>query len=463
MMTDKQLDDILKIFQDRMQKVTDEYLRRMGTQLKEIGELIPSAQTRLIQMKRMRVNQQYIQRMIADTADRSIKDIAAVFEAIAQDNARFAEAWFGKSVPDDFLMQSLLAQFKVTAGEMKNLSRTTIDSELYQNAVDKGIQAAQAGVEDYNSAIRRAMQEAAEGGLRLKWESPSVEYPNGRTKRLDSAVRQNILDGIRKLNQANMEALGKEFGADGVEISAHMMCAEDHLEYQGRQFSNEEFAKIQKELPRPFGEWNCRHSWSPIIMGISEPAYSDEELEEFRQNSSEQITIDGKTKTRYEWTQQQRKIETAIRYRQDAAMAAKASGDSEARRKARRDISDLHAYYRKISEAAGIPEKPERMGTYYGKVGGLKNKPADGTINLQMFALKSSDFETIRLPKSEYAMVMHELNTHLTEEERRQNVIMRPIRNHVYTVENNGFDNYRIIGRVEIDKYAAERWEEDEQ
>ena len=38
---------------------------------------------------------------------------------------------------------------------------------------------------------------------------------------------------------------GQKFGADGVELSAHAICAPDHLAVQGRQFSNEEFDKMQ--------------------------------------------------------------------------------------------------------------------------------------------------------------------------------------------------------------------------
>lgn len=366
-MTDEQLERILGIFQKRMQRVTDEYLRRMGKQLKEIGELIPSAETRLIQMRRLQMNLKYIQAAIARESGQTISDIEKVFKAIAKSNARFAKAYFGGDVDEAFLMQPLLAQLRATAGEMENLSRTTIESQLYRDAVDEGIQAVQAGVEDYNSAIRRAIKKAAEGGIRFRSESPSVEFPNGRTKRLDSAVRQNILDGIRKLNQSNMQMLGEKFGADGIELTAHMMCAEDHLEYQGKQFSNKEFAEIQDKLHRPFGEWNCRHSWSPILMGISEPAYTDEELEMFRKNSTEKITIDGKTKTRYQWTQEQRKIETAIRYQQDVATAAKASGDTKLVKQARKTIAELNERYQKIVDTADVPREPERLGTYYGK------------------------------------------------------------------------------------------------
>lgn len=359
-MTDSQIDALIEIFQARMQKVADEYLKRMGQQVREIGEIIPSDQTRLVQLKKMDANLAYIQREIAYAADASIEDIARIFEAIAQENARFAAAFFGEGLREETMMQSVRAQLKVTAGEMANLSRTTVVSSIYRDVIDRGIQAAQAGVEDYRSAMRRALREASAEGLRVK-------YASGLTRRLDSAVRMNVLDGIHALNQANMDAIGSAFGADGVEISAHPMCAEDHLKYQGKQYSNAEFAKLQDSLPRPIGMWNCRHIAYPILLGISPPAHSAQELEEYRRGSTEQIEIDGVTHSRYEWTQVQRAIETAVRYKQDEITLAKAAGDDVLVRDARRKIRELDSYYSKISDAAGTPKRRERMGTYYGK------------------------------------------------------------------------------------------------
>ena len=359
-MTDSQIDALIEIFQARMQKVVDEYLTRMGQQVREIGEIIPSDQTRLVQLKKMDANIAYIQREIAYAADASIEDVARIFEAIAEENARFAEAYFGEGVSTETLMQSVRAQLEVTAGEMANMSCTTVVSSTYRDVIDRGIQAAQAGVEDYKSAMRRALREAAAEGLRVK-------YASGLARRLDSAVRMNVLDGIHALNQANMDAIGSAFGADGVELSAHPMCAEDHLPYQGRQYSNAAFAELQDSLPRPIGMWNCRHIAYPILLGISPPAHSAQELEEYRRGSTEQIEIDGATHSRYEWTQVQRSVETAVRYKQDEITLAKAAGDDVLVRDARRKIRELDSYYSKISEAAGTPKRLERMGTYYGK------------------------------------------------------------------------------------------------
>ena len=374
-MTDSQIDALIEIFQGRMQNVTDEYLKRMGQQVREIGEIIPSAQTRLVEMKKLDANIAYIQRKIAEAANESLEDIARIFEAIAEDNERFAEVYFGEGVSTETLMQNVRAQFDVTAGEMANLSRTTVESSIYRDVIDRGIQAAQAGVEDYKSAMRRTLREAAADGLMVVRPgvdevSPRVRYASGRTMRLDSAVRQNVLDGIRALNQVNMNMIGSTYGADGVEISAHPMCAEDHLPYQGKQFTNAEFEALQNDrikLPRPIGMWNCRHIAYPILLGISQPAHSAQELEEYRRGSTEQIEIDGATHSRYEWTQVQRAIETAVRYKQDEITLAKAADDDALVRDARRKIRELDSYYSKISEAAGTPKRRERMGTYYGK------------------------------------------------------------------------------------------------
>lgn len=132
------------------------------------------------------------------------------------------------------------------------------------------------------------------------------------------------------------------------------------------------------------GQWNCKHIALPILLGISQPAYTDEELAAFARNGREEITIDGITMTRYEWTQKQRQIETAVRAQKNIAIMAKASGDDLARREAQRNINDLENQYARITDAAGLTAKKERM-----RVAGfrrvktaeeLKKKPKCGII-----------------------------------------------------------------------------------
>ena len=75
---------------------------------------------------------------------------------------------------------------------------------------------------------------------------------------------------------------------------------------------------------------------------------------------------------------------------------------------------------------------------------------------------KASDFdrEQIILPKDEYAMVMSELNTHMSDEDRSRRIVTKPIGSYYYTVINNGFDDYIVIGKRAISAEADVIWEE---
>lgn len=359
MLSERQLEAMLEVFRKRMQGVTEDYLTRMGEHLRDIGQLTASDVNRIVEMKRINANIEQIKREIAKAAKMSAKDIDKVFNAIAESDLRFANTIYASNhVPavkaNKAIERILKAQAKITKQELANLSQTTILSDGYRKAIDIAVQTVQGGITDYNAAIRNVIKSVAGEGLR-------VQYPNsGLTRRLDSAVRQNVLDGARALNQDIMRQVGKEFDADGVEISAHNLCAEDHLPYQGTQMPIKEFERLQNRLDRPFGLWNCHHSWHYIILGISKPAYTPEELEKFKTDSREKITIDGKTMTRYEWTQEQRKIETAIRYQKDIAVTAKGSGDMAARRECQSKINKLWERYDNVTKAAKLQDKPER-------------------------------------------------------------------------------------------------------
>lgn len=376
MLSERQLESLLDVFRKRMQSVNDEYLTRMGKHLRSIGKLTASDINRIVEMKRLNANMEEVKRDIAKAAQLSVLDVEKVFKSVAESDLRFAAKVFGadhtptiKSNPA--LERILKAQAKITSQELVNLSRTTVISDAYREAVDVAVQTVQGGIEDYNTAIRRALKEAAKEGLRIgypayeqdddKRKGARVYYPNSATtRRLDTATRMLVLDGVRAINRDIMRQVGKEFGADGIELSAHALCAEDHLPYQGTQMSIKEFDRLQNRLDRPFGMWNCHHTWHYIILGVSKPAYSPEELEEYKRNSNEEIEIDGLKKTRYQWTQEQRRIETAIRYQKDIAVAAKASGDMMTRRECQRIINDMFKWYDTVSNAAKLHERPER-------------------------------------------------------------------------------------------------------
>lgn len=147
---------------------------------------------------------------------------------------------------------------------------------------------------------------------------------------------------------------GKECGANAVEISAHAICAPDHLPYQGRRFSFAEFEYIQASLKRPIGADDCMHSLHPIIMGISRPAYTEEMLEWYRFNSLEPLSVDGIVKTRYEWMMKIRSVEDSIRKRKQVIMASSEAPFEAFRRELQIQINELYAYRARMHECTGL-------------------------------------------------------------------------------------------------------------
>lgn len=60
-------------------------------------------------------------------------------------------------------------------------------------------------------------------------------------------------------------------------------------------------------------------------------------------------------------------------------------------------------------------------------------------------------YEQIWLPRDEYAHVMSELNTHMSDEDRKHALVRKAIGSYYYTVVNYGFDSYKVIRRDPIE------------
>jgi len=251
--------------------------------------------------------------------------------------------------------------------------KATSIAKTYQSVVDEAIQAAQSGIVDYNTAMRRTMKQLVESGLRVVSYNP--ESGRKYSQRLDTAVRRNILDGIRQVNQGVQDEVGRQFGADGKEITVHAFSAPDHEPVQGHQFSNEEYDKLQNNEPftdyrgnrfdaiaRPIGFWNCRHFTFSIILGVMKPTYSDEQLKQFIDKNNEGYTTStGKHMTMYECTQYQRQLETKIRKAKDGQMAAQAAGDMSLAQEYRAKIVNLTNQYKQFSKSCGLNAHTEKM------------------------------------------------------------------------------------------------------
>ena len=316
---------------------------------------------------------QAIQKELERITGLNAKALEAMFEDVAAENVEFANTYYkvrGMETLKDYTENAALRSFveaakRTAADGVTNLSITTMIGfksgkrvlplrEYYIHTIDKAITFAQTGTVDYYTAIRSTVKEMARSGLRR------VTFESGYSRRLDSQVRMNLLDGVRQLNMQMLEQTGKEFGADGVEISAHALCAPDHQRIQGKQYSLAEFERLNRSLERPIGELNCHHFTTPIVLGVSKPVYSASELREINNRSNAKVEYNGKTYTRYEASQRQRQYETAIRYAKDERDACVAAGDKLGATQARKKSAALTAEYKRFSEAAGLTARLER-------------------------------------------------------------------------------------------------------
>ena len=357
-----------------MEALNQYVVERICKRIEKIGKLTVQDAAKLYSaIEFAGADLQAIQKELERITGMNAKELDKMFEDVAAENVDFANTYYkarGMETLKDYTENAALRSFveaakRTAADGVTNLSSTTMIGfksgkrvlplrEYYIQTIDKAITFAQTGTVDYYTAMRSTVKEMARGGLRR------VTFDSGYSRRLDSQVRMNLLDGVRQLNMQMLEQTGKEFGADGVEISAHALCAPDHQRIQGKQYSLAEFERLNRSLERPIGELNCHHFTTPIVLGVSKPVYSASELREINKRSNAKVSYGGKTYTRYEASQRQRQLETAIRYAKDERDACVAAGDKLGATQARKKSAALTAEYKRFSEKTGLTVRLNR-------------------------------------------------------------------------------------------------------
>ena len=362
---------------NRVNELNVYILEKIGKQLREMGSLTPSQLRTIFQSVKYGNDINDIANKLAEVTNKNVKDIYEIFEETAKANQEYAKQYYKykkiKYIPYDenaLLQNQVKALANITVNIYLNFSRTTVMTmsdinglpvdlgiqEAYKKAIDKAIIGASQGRESYSQTIRQTMKELANSGVK------TVNYEIGFRRRLDSAVRMNIMDGIRSVNRELQTQFGKEFGADGVEVSHHKNSAKDHEHtVDGKQFGNDEYKVINDSLDRQVGTLNCYHFIYPIVLGVSKPNFTKEELEEDRKRNEKGFEFEEQHYTMYEGTQLQRRIETAIRRKKEEHIAMKSINDKEEMAKAKKNISMLTSKYNGLSKISGLPKKIDRL------------------------------------------------------------------------------------------------------
>ena len=382
MKDDKKLELLLERFYQRYNKYNTKVLEKMGEAIKKFDGVSPTVAHQIAQELKYGTDIDELIAELSRLSGKSIKDIEEAFDLVAEENVEFAEV-YAKAKNMEFVdykdNDQLKRLVKAIAGEtnatFKNISNAKMigfvlkDADgnkifknlkkTYNDLIDEAVFNVTTGTTDYQSAMRGVMKQLADSGVKIHEEK--IGYPSGYNRRIDSSVRQNVLTGIRQVNLEVQKQVGREYGANGIEVSAHSPCAEDHLSIQGKQFSNAEFKKLNGNLERPIGEYNCRHFVFSIVLGVSQPSYSKKMLNQMNRESQSIIEYEGQKYTAYEATQVQRKLETAIRKEKDRQIIARASGDKEGVGTAQSNITVLTQKYNDFSKNAGLDTYKNRL------------------------------------------------------------------------------------------------------
>lgn len=284
------------------------------------------------------------------------------------------------------------AIYEQTKQTMRNLTRSMgflVDAgrtilppaKAYQWALDNATMQIQSGAINYNQAIKSAVRQLAQSGLKV------VDYESGHRDQIDVAARRAVMTAVNQLNRKYSEQSMDFLQTDLVQVEAHAGARdidgpkgwENHKKWQGKLYRWAEFTKKYPDASK--GEYpdfestcgigdvtgilgaNCRHSWSAFVEGVMERTYTDKQLEHIDDGLG--CTFEGKTYTAYEATQMQRRVERTIRNLKREKAAYKAAGLTEKERAVNIRLRRLNAKYKAFSEAAGLPEQWERTKMQY--------------------------------------------------------------------------------------------------
>lgn len=376
MLSDKQLQQALAAIQKYFSEVNQLYIDKISRQIREIGELSQSSINRMIIMDDLTSNAADVKRQLRRATGLAKADINKLLADAAADvytDPRFTDAYVNRRAGQ---RKSQLAKLRLnrylelmqlqTAATMDNFANTTIIDSAYRYAADVAITAVSSGLESYDMATRRVIRTIGYNGLQM-------QYASGYRRRLDTAVRQNVLDAVHQIAQHGAELVGDELEFNAVEISAHMHPAKDHELVQGHVFLKSEFEKMQAGrdcvdvngrhyagFKRKIGEWNCMHIAVPFHTEYSVRRYTDRQLQDWLDQNQRGCVIDGKAYTIYEASQLMRRVETQVRRLKDAANAAKTAGNDPLRRQLQMQINNMMLKYQQIAKAANLAEQRER-------------------------------------------------------------------------------------------------------
>lgn len=429
----EKLEAYAQIIFERENQFTKYTLETIGRRIKATGQLSAFDQQAIKNIADISGDMDKITKELARITKMNISDIEKIYTQIINDGVNTYKPLYDfKNIPfkpiteNEHAMKLVRHWAELTAGEMINLSRTkalgfvddggnfTPLKGAYQKTIDEAISAITTGTTDFNSAMKQTIEQLGGSGIRV-WYGERVH------RSIESSIRQNLLYGAKQAAQSYDGYVSEELELDGFEVDAHSGCRPSHEFMQGKMFSYNGDKVIDGVLYQDGAEalerlqdYNCLHFKTGVLLGVSQPTYSEEELNRIHKESTELIEYNGKKKTLYEWKQTQRRLERTYRKKKTQSDMFKASGNNIAAKDYRDRANAIKATYDDLTnKVPGLYDHSERMRTYFkggkaltsGNSGGIIKENASSAIS------KITDSAIENVPKVEITGFTEEQNT----------------------------------------------------
>ena len=253
-----------------------------------------------------------IQKALAKSTGKSQQEIAKIFKdsgiQAAKADAEAAAVTF--SSLSSGMMAIITDAYERTVGEISNITRTTAGAtnQAFIDICDDAYWKVRTGAQSYTAAM-------LEGVKALGQVQPIVRYPSGHKDTLEVAVLRCIRTGVAQSSGNMTIQQCKDMGWNHVLVSQHLGARvsdtdpiADHAGWQGKvyciagkdaQFDNLLDATGYPENPLGLCGYNCRHSFTPFLPGVS-------------RNNNKPIDTEANRRA-YELSQTQRAMERRIR------------------------------------------------------------------------------------------------------------------------------------------------------
>jgi len=348
-------EEVAKVYYE----IEKDMLRDIARRLKGANYLTPTAMWEIEKARDMNILYDDLVNTIARYANMSEEAVEralwdAGIRSVEYDNEIYKRAKELGQIPGTPLPleQAPYLQMTLEAGieNAKELMRLTNTRAVqgarmtFSEIVDKAYLGIQTGAMTFDQAMREAISELAQRGIKV------VNYASGRSFSMEAAVRMNI---ITTANQTVAKIAERQFemmGASLVETTSHAGARPSHAEWQGKVFWWKRYVKGYEEFESSTGYGtpgglcgvNCYHSFYPYFKGISSQSFE-------RDPARKHLGIDNDEY--YELTQEQRRLERNVRVAKKEQVIAEEIGDDEAIHRARAKVRNAQAQVRKfISE-----------------------------------------------------------------------------------------------------------------